>query len=310
MRILKVMTAGLLVTAGIALAPAVPQSRISSNAKWLIHFDLGQFRETPFGAAFLAKVRRDHLDTLEKDLREDFGLKFDFNQLQSVTAYGTDFKSEPDQQGVLLLQSGQNLDNLVEQLEIPSLKEKGIELKLDRITVGGTELLHVNQEFFLTFADSGKLAILGKTRPSVLEAGEVVAGKRRNLSVTDRFEKFPKVGNDFFFMAMADSFAHDLPVPPKARFLQQAEGGRILLGEEGKNLVVRLDLLTSDEETTRQVRQVMEGMLALLRLGQQDENLKRLLGGTRIDSTDRLVSVELRVSTQQVLDKLAEVDHP
>lgn len=296
-----------LMLCGTVLGDPLDRSQISSEAKWLIHLDLDALRKTQFGSAFFKKIQEDHLDKIQNDLVRDLGIKFNFNTLMSATAYGNKFDTEPDKQGVLMIRTRDPLKPVIDGLIALHDGESNEEFDLVKTTEDQADFYSLNQEIQATFPQDN-LLVMGKSRANIKQALRVIQGREKCLAGSDGFGGYPTLDPVFFFLGVAESFANNVNIPANAKFLRQAEGGRVALGENDGQLYLNLALKTADAQTTTQIRQVIDGMLALLRLSQQDEDLTRLLNSTMVTSGSNLVSVNVKLPSQLVLDKLDDVD--
>ncbi len=81
-----------------------------------------------------------------------------------------------------------------------------------------------------------------------------------------------------------------------------------MLGEKADLLFVNLALKAKDSEIIQQIRQVLEGMTALVALGQsENKELMELMQGTKVSSTDKIVTVNIEYPLAKAMGRLNEV---
>ena len=96
-------------------------------------------------------------------------------------------------------------------------------------------------------------------------------------------------------------------MPPQARILQMADGGRVVLGEKADRLCLDLALKGKSKEVVTQIQQVVQGMIALFSLGQpKNKDLSELMQSTKVSTSENVVSVGVEYPVQKALIKLAE----
>jgi len=121
----------------------------------------------------------------------------------------------------------------------------------------------------------------------------------------EAFSGYAKVPNTFFFLAVAEGFNDNAALPAQAKILKMAEGARIALGEKTDLLFLNLALKAKDPEVIQQIRQVVEGMTALVALGQsENKELLELVQATKVSSTEKTVTVNIEYPLSKVVGHL------
>ena len=165
----------------------------------------------------------------------------------------------------------------------------------------------INNEIIITLPKDG-LLVLSKTRSLVEKANDVIAGKADSLRANQAFSDFATVPNAFIFLAVAEGFSAKANLPPQAQILQQADGGRLVLGEKADNLYLSLALRAKTAEVSQQLQQVVQGMIALVSMSQQQQpDLVQLMQNLKVTSTDKLVSLAIEYPVAKVIEKLGAV---
>ena len=93
---------------------AVPLQRglVPLEAKWLVHLDVDNFRDSKLGGIVINDLLGPHLAQLKTDMKVDGQLIL--QKLHSVTAFGTDFQAHPEANGVLVLSGDEEMQKIVE----------------------------------------------------------------------------------------------------------------------------------------------------------------------------------------------------
>ena len=162
-------------------------------------------------------------------------------------------------------------------------------------------LYSIANEIFVS-PDKGGVVVVSKSQRQIELARDMMAGKKAKLDSNKLFTSFPGVSESFFFLGVADAFSDAGGNPPQAKILQMADGGRIVLGEQRDQLSLNLTLRGKTAEVTKQIQQVIEGMVALVSLGQPDnQDLLQLAKSTKVSSTAEMVSLNVDYPVAKVL---------
>jgi hypothetical protein len=282
------------------------KNQVSSEAKWLLHFDLDNFRETKIGA-FVIK------DVLQKKFEKEFNKaaallqdkpKIDFQKFRSITAYGANYESHSD--SVLLIQTGQDMHKILDSFVSNDKKSEtsGPAIPLKKLSEGALTFYSLNGDIYGSiFADN--LLLISKSKEQIEKAHGVLAGSSPNLKSKDAFAAFSAVPNSFFFLAIAEAFNAKAAIPPQAKVLQMAEGGRLVVGEKTNHLFLDLSLRGKSAEVTTQIQQIVQGAVALIALSQgENEDLMRLAQSLKVSTRDNFVTLTLEYPVSKAIEKL------
>jgi hypothetical protein len=152
----------------------------------------------------------------------------------------------------------------------------------------------------------GGLVLVSKSRPAIEYGQAVIAGQKPNLTAAGVLKDYPAAPDEFFILALAHDFARLAKLPPKAAVLKQAEGGRILLGEQDGKLRLNLDIRARSDDLAGHIRQVAEGLVGLAALqAEQHPDLKALADCAKVSTTGPLVTLGLEFPVPDAIKKLA-----
>ncbi len=310
---LKIAALTVVALSGFAsYAAPVRTAHVAADAKWLLHLDLTQFRQSQIGGHLSTNFLDKELAKAQAGLQQAINIKLPLDAIASLTAYGLDFNPGPQTKGVLLVSLNLKTNPVVlldAAVAALSLMNPEAESPFKRLTNSATPLYAVQKELFIA-VPSQDILVLGKSQEQIVEACDVMKGKAPNLAGSKSFSDFPKAPEGFIFLAVAEGFAANAAIPPQARVLQMADGARIVLGEKGDNLFLNLALKAKTAENATQMQQVFQGMLALLTLSQmENQELMQLAQGIKVTGTDRLVSVGFEHPVAKILDHI-KAKHP
>ena len=281
------------------------KSMVPEDAKWMVHLDVDALRESKLGDMLLNKMLAAHLEQMKAQFKVDGQLIL--KKLHSLTAFGNDFKGGPQADGVLVLSGEEETQKIVEGfLAAQNLQDaKGAIQKLQEEPF---VLYSINNEIFVSPRLSGHI-VVSKSRKQIEEVRDVLAGKAK-AGKGEAFSGYAKVPNSFFFLAVAEGFNDNAALPAQAKILKMAEGARIALGEKADLVFLNLALKAKDPDVIQQIRQVVEGMTALVALGQsENKELLELVQATKVSSTDKTVTVNIEYPLSKVFGHLEGMSH-
>jgi hypothetical protein len=305
-------------TSALVLALAIPtatfggplqKEQVGSDAKWLLHLDLDQFRSSKVGTYFTKQILEEKLSQPKADLMRELNFDLDASKISSITAYGTDYGSKPDANGVLVIKTtldvGKVLDAAMEKFSPNAEAQGGIK----KTQQGSSVLYSVNDDVFVTI-HPGKLIVVAKSRKPIDKASEVLSGKSANLTSGKAFSGFPDMQKAFFFLGIAEAFNSDVPIPPQANVLKMADGGRLVLGENADRLFLNVALKAKNSEVVTQIQQVIQGLVALASLSKaENKDLMQLAQSAKVSADENLVSLSLEFPVERAIEKLSEEQH-
>jgi hypothetical protein len=295
----------LLVLAAIpALAGGLNRNLVPANARWVLHLDGEAFRKTKFGAAFVDEKLESHVRKAEADAKTDFS--FSFKTITALTAFGTKV-GEGDHEGVLVMQTPADLKtDLSKLIAIKELGSSG-EPPISKLADTEGDVYLWGKEIYL-MSGAHNCWLIGKHKPSLEAARKVVAGAAPGLTKAD-FLDFPAAENGFFLLAAADTGSAGARLPAQAKILQNAEAGRIVIGEAADKLFLNLSLKAKDADTLSQIGEVLRGLKALVALANtEDKDLKELVNSAAISQGGNILTLNLNFPVRRAIEKSREED--
>lgn len=297
----------LTLTALAACASAGPlqPTHVADNAKWVAHLDVEKLITTELGG-YLGRTFMDkQLAKPTRDL-EQWGIDFDWRDIEGITVYGTEFKKKPEDSAVVLVKSSFNFAS-------------AIEIVIDRIAeYGGDDrpIQKVQSEPYAIYSAKGEVFgtpfgkdvfLISKSKSALEQARSVLDGKTPSIAGSKSFPGITATEDGFLVAAVADGFQSATKLPPQMQGLKSAQSLQIRAGEKSDKIFARLSVNTRDAESAAQIQQVLQGLVALGTLSQeQNKDLALLVNGTKVGSSDKTVTVAVELPAETVIAKVNE----
>jgi len=279
---------------------------VPNDAKWLVHLDVDNLRESKIGTMVLNDMLAEPLAKLKREMKVDGQLIL--QKIHSLTAFGDDFQAGPKANGVALLSGDEELQKIVEGLLVAQLLQN-TNGPIKKVQQTPYALYSLGDQIFVCPRLAGQV-VLSKSRQQIEAIRDLLEAKARSGKGNKAFSGYAQVPNTFFFLAVAEGFNDNAPLPPQAKILKMAEGARIVLGEKAENLFLNLALKAKEPEIVQQIGQVLEGMKALVALGQsENKELLELVQSTKVTSNDKMVTVNIEYPLAKVMGRLDGVSH-
>jgi hypothetical protein len=301
------LSAVLVCAAPILRADALNPHQIAPDAKWLVHIDCESLRRTEIGEFLLkkwvepkvAEAAGEHQDAASNILQ----------RIRSISAYGADFATGRDASGVLVINSDTDTQKAIEGLLVATILAN-TNGPVKQLQNEGQSLYSIADQIFIAPQKGGSI-VISKSEAQIDFARERLSGKAAKRAGKGGFGDFPAVSNGFFLLAVAEGLSLPKPIPAQAKILQMADGGRLVLGERPEGVFLDLALRGKTAEVTRQIQQVVEGMVALVTLGQPNNpDLVNLAKSTRVTSSNELISIRLQCPPEKIISKLNDEMKP
>jgi hypothetical protein len=293
--------AAILAMALVARGDGLKQSLVPANSRWILHVDGEAFRKSRIGAMVIEDKCESKVRQVKQDTKLD--LDFSFSKITAVTAFGPIVGEHNN--GVLLVQTTANIRSDLEKLIGFKEQNGNGEPPISRISADGVEMYKIHEELTLVQA-SDKMWLIGKNKANVLAARDVVLGKAEALK-DSALLNYPTVNNSFFFLALADTGSAGDKLPAHAKILQKAEGGRLAVGEKDNKVLFNLALRAKQAETIAEMQQLVQGLVAFVKLAQPDnKDLNAFVSSAAVNTNQHYLSVELSFPLDRAMQKVRE----
>jgi hypothetical protein len=291
-----------------ALALALPihadglkQNLVPADSRWVLHLDVDAFRKSRIGAMIIEDKAESKVRQVKQDSK--LPLDFSFSKISAITAFGPKVGEQND--GVLLVQTTADVRGDLEKLI--GLKELGGngEPPVSRITANGVEMYKFGEDLNAVQAGE-KTWLVGKNKTTLAAAREVAMGKADALKDA-AFLNYPALANGFFFVAIADTGTAGDRLPAQAKILQKAEGGRLAIGEKNENIMINVALRAKDPQVLTEMQQLVQGLVAFVKLAQPDnKDLNLLATSAAVNTNEHYLSVELSFPLNRAMEKVRD----
>ena len=296
-----VCTCGLLAAALTGWAGPLHRSDVAAEPTFVLHIDFDGLRPTAIGRFLLAQMDKPEA----QDRVAAFQTIFNFDprkQLHGLTLYSIG-KSPED--GVVLAYGDFDPERLIslakgaKDYQSTSYKEHTIHNWINEHKLGRNG---DNRRVYAAF-QGGKMVILAQKEARVAEALDVLDHKSPSLAGSTLFPQLGASGNTSFLQAAARKL--DIPdFAPNAALLRMAKTARLEVGEAQGQLKATLAFEAGDEEVSKQMLLVGQGLTALLKLQQDNAGALKLAEGLSLKQDGTGVAATLVLPATQVIEIL------
>lgn len=300
--ILSALAAGAIVQA----APLDP-AQLSDRTTWMLHLDVQALVKTQLGARLANQVFDTVAGPAKAELKRYLDLDFDWRRIRSLTAYGVRFLEPGAPGGVLLVDTDLEVREALERAIAQPSAASGRGGGAIRLVPSETGRLYVIQERLFAAVAPGMPLVLSPSKECVELASSVLAGQATAMESSAGISGMALASKGCFLVGAAKGFNESAPLPPRAQVLRQAEAAQILAKEEDGRLSVQVALRTRTEEISRQIRQILQGLMALALLGDiEDPALRDLARSVDVSASDRVVTVRMSLPVKSVIENLEQ----
>ncbi len=285
-------------SAAVRGAPLDPGA-VSAAAKWLVHIDFDALRESKVGQhAREELMKHDLAATVMGMIKEATGMDLD-KDLHGATAYGTGFKPHA---GVLIVYAHADREKLVGLMKTrPNFKEtKEGDVELYSWTESQGDRHH---DVVVAFPKPGT-GVFADSADQVKSAVAVLNGKGGLSTGSSLVGETPK--GTILKLSAADVNETDLPV--KFDLLKKIASVSIVVGEGDGTDFNHTRITTTDAETAKQLKSIVDGVKATadLRLSDQPD-LKAVVDATKIDANGTTLAIDWSGSSDSVIKLMDRV---
>jgi hypothetical protein len=275
-------------------ASGVDQELVPSDVEWLLHIDVDTLRQSQAGSALIRELQA--VNPLRNNPEIPIDPTLIINGLRGLTAFGSipDFASgEIPNDSVVVIEGTEDLMQVMRgliaglQLEKPDM--------LATLELDGQVIYQLQGESISgLFLKDSRIAI-GQS-PGALESFLAVAsGNQNHLALESRFPSF-KAGmqSGFFAGAVVEGMDGMRNLPAQARILQLTRAVSVQLGEWEAFLRLEAGLKTEDPTTATQVKEILQGIIALTAITQTGlPEISSLIQSARVNLDQTTVTLQL-----------------
>lgn len=280
-------------------------------SRWVLRLDMETFKKTQLGQFVLTEAKEFALPITAAALKLQFDPRKD---LAAITAMGSVNQEEDQEHGVMLVHGKFKPDHLLKLA-----KDNTKDFKEE--TSGKHKLLSWKETDEESGEEETKYGCIASENLIVMGSGaELVKFALKHYDVENPNQKAAKIANTIltrglkfeekpYFLAGAVRIK-ELKVPPEAKILEKVTALGFTFAEEKGNLKGLIKLNADDEDSSTQIQQMIQGLLALAQLssiGETDDNSKRsveILKSIKIDRNATMVSMTMDTAMTNITTSL------
>jgi len=280
-------------------------------SRWMLRLDMETFRKTQLGQFVLTEAKEFALPITAAALKLQFDPRKD---LAAITAMGSVNQEEDQEHGVMLIHGKFKPDHLLKLA-----KDNTKDFKEE--TSGKHKLLSWKETDEESGEEETQYGCIAGEKLIVMGSGdELVKFALKHYDVENPNQKAAKIANTIltrglkfeekpYFLAGAVRIK-ELKVPPEAKILEKVTALGFTFAEEKGNLKGLIKLNADDEDSSTQIQQMIQGLLALAQLssiGETDDNSKRnleILKSIKIDRNATMVSMAMDTAMTNITTSL------
>jgi hypothetical protein len=288
--------AGVLLALALAV-PAfpgtIPQSIVPESARWVAHLDMEKFVATKLyelldkGGAFEIKSR-DVNRWLNIDPAKD---------ITGVTVFGF----EPGGKGQIVVAVAGKFDK-ARMLTLLDLDEDHAETPYGAYTIHST-----GNDGYGVFVNDG-LIVLSENRTAVEKVLDTAGGKLKNFAGSALSASLKEVPANAFLSGILPDLTKLSEMNSQSKILEKASGLFFLAQEKQDALQFRLQVTADSPETAKNMADLVQGIIAMGRLGGNDEDMARissLLDGLQVKLDGKVLRLDFERPSREIADLLS-----
>jgi hypothetical protein len=278
---------------GVCRAGSLDPGTVAADAKWFVHLDFDALHESKVAQhAREELLKRPRVKEILAKVQEATGMDLE-KDLHGLTAYGNGFKPRS---GVVIAYAHFDRDKVVALMKTrPDFKSTSDDdLELYSWTEGNGERKH---DVVVAFPKKDRVAVIAGSAEQVKRATAVLRGGGLTSSS-------PVVGDapQGTILRVAVAGLGDAELPVKIDMLKKIDRISLAFGENDGTNFNHIRVNTTDDDTAKQLKSIAEGIKSMIDLRLDNEpELKRTIDATKIEQTDRTVSIDWSGSSAGVI---------
>jgi hypothetical protein len=290
---------GLIAATLAAQGGPLRRADVAAEPTFVLHLDVDALRPTAIGQFLLGEMDKPAAQGMVATFQTIFNLD-PRKQLHGLTLYST---GKAPEDGVLLVYGEFEVERLVtvakgaRDYQSASYRQHPIHSWINEQKIGSNG---VTPRVYAAFP-SERMVICAQKEARVAEALDVLDHKAPSLADGTLFPQLGAKGTTSFMQAAA----RKLNIPdfaPDAAVLRMAKAAWLEIGEAQGQLRVSLNLEAGDEEASKQMVSVGQGLVALMKLQQDNQGSVKLAEGLSLKQDGTGVAATLVVPTAQAIE--------
>ena len=287
------MIAALVLAALIFVVPAwpgtLPTSVIPDGARWVAHLDMEKFIATEL-YEYLEKDGK--FDIKSRDLNRWFKIDVP-KDITGVTIFGLD---PGDKQAVFAVAGKFDKAGLLALIALDKEHQE--------TSYGAYTLYSTGSDEYGAFINDG-LIVFSENREAVEKVLDTAAGKTKSFASSKLNASFKDVSSGAFLSGVVGDLSGLGKGINQSKFVEKASMMFFLAQEKQDNLQVRVQVTADTPESAKNMADMAQGLIALVRLGQGEGPgavPASLVEGLKVKLDGKTVRLELDMPSREVAD--------
>lgn len=280
---------------------------VPTASRFMVHIDVKALRKTKIGGRLFEMAKQAALEEINDDEENTFetireSLGFDpFTELDGITIVGTDYEEPQEELQVVvrLRKTSGNLEGMM--LALPDYESTDY----GKYQVHSARPDEDEQVFAAihTNKKGNKSIVAARSLSSVKSLLDMLDGKGAMKTV-----KLSRKNREFIHVEVLELPIAELGEGPQTNIAKMVQGVSLKMSDQDDSLRLNLTLKAKKEQQAKQLRQLMQGGIAMAQLIQSDDHdedlvmLKRILQTVDIKRDGNDVNVKLAIPEKQIID--------
>jgi len=292
---------GLIAATLTAQCGVLRRADVAAEPTFVLHLDVDGLRPTVIGQFLLGEMDKPAAQGMVAAFQTIFNLD-PRKQLHGLTLYST---GKAPEDGVLLVYGEFEPERLVtlakgaREYQSTSYKQRTIHTWINEQKIGSNG---GHPRVYAAFLGE-RMVICAQKETRIAEALDVLDHKTATLADGTLFPHLGASGTTSFMQAAARRL--DIPdFAPNAALLRMTKAARLEIGEAQGQLKATLNLEIGDEEVSKQMVSVGQGLVALMKLQHDTPGSVKLAEGLSLKQDGRDVVATLAVPTASAIETM------
>jgi hypothetical protein len=270
----------------------IPSSIVPETASWVVHLDMEKFVATGL-YGYLEKDGKFEIKS--RDL--DRWFKMDIpKDVKSVTVFGL---GPGDEQIVFAVAGKFDKAGIIAMVEADKDHQK--------TAYGAYTLYSSGSDEYGAFINDN-LLVFSEGRAVIEKVLDTAAGKAKNFAATPLSASLKAVPGTAFLSGTMPDLSRLSGLNSQSKVLDKASGLFFLAQEKTDKLLVRLQVTADTPESAKNMVDVVNGLIAMGRLGGNDENMAKLatlLDGLTVKLEGKVVTLDFERPSKEIADLIS-----
>jgi hypothetical protein len=276
-----------------AFPGTIPASIVPVDARWIVHLDVEKFFATQLYSLLEEKGK---FDIKTRDLERWF--KVDPRKdLSGVTVFGLG----PGDSQIVFAVAGK-----FDKAAILDMIDRHRELA--ETPYGSYTIYSGERDGCGTFINDNLIVFAG-SRGAIEKVLDTAGGKAKTFAATALSASLKEVPAGAFFSGVLPDLSEFGREIGSSKVLEKASGLFFLAQEKSENLLVRLQVTANSLESAKDMADVVQGLIAMGRLGADREETARLgtlLEGLQVKQDGKVLRLDFERPSREIADLLSE----